>query len=141
MKVDGTDAKDIAIYFFDQTNQKATPQIFSKTIVIAKSILKSGYSKQEIFDAIDYLIAEGVPMYSLGYLSASINDVIFKMNKKKEVEKNYEVRDQLNQHLQDKRAKGSEYEINTNNRNKRKRLGIQSKFREKFDIHMLEKSR
>lgn len=141
MKVDGTEAKDIALYFFDATNQRATPEIFSKTIIIAKSILKGGYTKEEIYQAIDYLVDEGVIMYSLGYLSCSINDVLYKINKAKEIERNFEVKNKMTKYLQDERAKGNAYEINTNNRSKRKRLGVQSKFREKFNIHLLEKSR
>lgn len=140
MKMDGTEAKDIALYFFDATNQRATPQIFSKTIIIAKSILQGGYSREEIYESIDYLIGEGVSMYSLGYLSTCINDVLFKISKNKQIERNYEVKEALDEHLQDERAKGNAYEIKTNNRSKRKRLGVQSQFREKFNIHLPEKS-
>lgn len=141
MKMDGTEAKDIAIHFFDMTNQRATPAIYSKTIIIAKSIMEAGYKKDEIFEAIDHLVAEGVEMYSLGYLSTCINDVLWKINRNKEKEKSYKVKNDMSEHLQEQRKKGNAYEINTNNRSKRKRTGLQSEFREKFNFHMPAKSR
>lgn len=140
MKPNGTHAKDIAIYFFDHTNQRATKQIFMKTVVTAKSLLSNGYSKEEILKAIDYLIEQGVNMHSLGYVSASINDVLVKVREREKKETSVDTKKDMEEYLQEQRRKGGTYEIQTNNRNKRKRVGVQSKFREKFDLNLPKKS-
>ena len=40
MKVNGTHAKEVAIYFLDKTTERYTPQMVAKTVVQAKSLLK-----------------------------------------------------------------------------------------------------
>ena len=84
MKVNGTIAKEIAIHFLDRTQERYTPSMVAKTIIQTKSIMKSGYTKEEIIDVIDYIVDEGkVNMYSVGYVSSAINDVLAKINKEK----------------------------------------------------------
>ena len=77
----GTDAKDIALHFVDMTTGRATPTIMKKTIIQAKVLLSNGYTKDEIIKTIDHIISKGIEMYSLGYVNASINDILREIQK------------------------------------------------------------
>jgi hypothetical protein len=88
----GRIAKEIVTHFLTRTNQKATPTIFKKNLGHAMSLLKSGYSEQDIYDVIEYY-ADHPPVkgfISLAWLVYSINDGILEVNKlraRKELEK------------------------------------------------------
>ena len=76
-KTNGTDAKEIALHFLKQIDQRATPLIMAKTIKQAKTILESEYTKEEIIQVIDHITSQvKITIYSLGYVSACINDVL-----------------------------------------------------------------
>lgn len=134
MKANGTDAKGIALHFIDSTTQKATRQIMSKTILQAKSLLESGYTKDEIISVIDFVINEKhVDMYSLGYVNASINDVLREIKQKKSVEeskaKSEEIQKQLTSVQEEQRNEvKDDGESTQRNRSKIDRFGTQSRF-------------
>lgn len=81
--------KDISIYFFEKTNQRATPAMFKKTGSQIKNLIESGYKEEEIIKCIDYLVENPPPkgFYSIGYLSYTINDVLQKIKLKELREK------------------------------------------------------
>lgn len=137
VKPNGTDAKDIALHFVNSTTGRATPQIMGKTINQAKSILKSGYTKTEVLDVIDYLIhTKNADLYSLGYVGASINDVLKTIRKQRAIE---EAKKQLAlKQVQERSVVEVESESSQRNRSKVERFGVQSGFREKYHLDLFE---
>lgn len=140
VKANGTEAKDIALYFLDMIgSDRYTQAIVGKTIKQVKSVLQSGYTKQEIESVIDHIINKGIKMYSFGYVSASINNILEEIKAKEtKVEAQSEAK-LLDEHLENRRK------VVTNNddtaeRNKEKarRFGVQSRVREKFNFDMFE---
>lgn len=76
------DALEVAQHFVKVTEERATPAIMAKTVSQAKVILSSGYSKEEVIRVIDYCVnVKKVKMYSIGYVSVSINSVLSQLNK------------------------------------------------------------
>lgn len=138
----GTDAKDIALYFIKLTQGRATPSIIAKTVKQAKTLLSNEYTKQEIIEVINYIILEKkYDVYSLGYINTCINDVLREIKKKKQQEelqrKKEEVRKQLTSEVMCSEVK-EDGKSTERNREKARRLGIQSRFREKFNLDMFE---
>lgn len=139
-KANGTDAKDIALYFLGVTGvERATPAIIGKTIAQTKHILEAGYTKDEILAVIDHVIRKGVRMYSIGYVSHAINDVLREMEQEKLKEQAKEVVKQLEEnHAQSRSEVKHDDESAQRNRDKARRLGVQSRKREKFNFDMFE---
>ena len=74
-----SDAKDIATYFVNSTNMKASKSLMSRTIVQAKSLLSDGFTKDEIIKTIDYVInVKKVDLHSFGYINVVISDMLLK---------------------------------------------------------------
>ena len=79
--INATDAKDVALHFYKRKNWRPDA-ILGRTVNTAKSILSNGYSKTEIISVIDYLFdTSHVDIYSIGYVSHCINDVLDKIKK------------------------------------------------------------
>lgn len=77
VKANGTQAKEIALHFLDVTTDgRNTRHVIAKTITQAKSLLNTGYTRDEIIGTIDYMVKRGAKMFSLGYINASIGQVI-----------------------------------------------------------------
>lgn len=140
VKVNGTDAKDIALHFLKATGvERTTPAIIAKTIAQAKSILKSGYTKEEVIDVIDHVVERGVRMYSIGYVSHAINDVLAEIEEKKLQEKAKDViKEQKEQQLAQRKEVTSSGESTNRNKGKASKFGIQSRVGKKFDLDMFE---
>ena len=141
-KVNGTLAKEVAIYFLDMTQERFTPYMVSKSIVQAKSLLKSGYTVEEIKNVIDYIINNtNVNMYSLGYVSTAINSVLEKIE---EEEKFKAVNEIITRSKEEYAAtmEGSDEPIvdKSRERNKEKlgRIGIQPRVGEKSYLDLLK---
>jgi UDP-N-acetylmuramoylalanine-D-glutamate ligase len=138
----GTVAKDIALHFVNATNQRVTPHIMRKTIQQAKSLLSSGYKKDEIISVIDFLIKhKSANMYSLGYVNASINDILREMKEMEEKERLEQVRKEIAEQQSVQRSEVVNHAESTErNREKAKRIGtgLQSRLGKKFDFHMFE---
>lgn len=136
MKTSTNPATEIALHFIKVTEIRTTPLIIKKTTNQAKSLLSNGYTKEEIISVIDYIINnKKATMYSLGYISASINNMLIEINKsKKQIEskiKSDEIKTSLAS-IQDRdrdEVKTSD-ESTQRNRNKSNRFGIESRFRE-----------
>lgn len=138
----GTEAKDIALYFIKLTQGRATPSIIAKTIRQAKSLLAHEYTKEEIIKVIDYIVLEKkYEVYSLGYINTCINDVLREIKKKEEKEelekKKAEIRNQLTSEQVHSEVK-DDGKSTERNREKARRIGVQSRFREKFNLDMFE---
>lgn len=135
----GTFAKEIAIRFVELTQERITPLIMKKTINQAKSLLQSGYSKDEILSVIDCVLEKGTIMHSLGYVSACINDVLKEIQQKKDAQKAASIRAEFEQA---QKAQQSEVNVDAEsaerNRQKASRFGIQPGKREKYSFDLFE---
>lgn len=136
----GTDAKDIALYFLKETGvERATPAIIGKTIKQAKHLLSQGYEKEEILSVIDHIVAKGVHMYSIGYVSHAINEVLKEIEGARIKEEAKSVTKQLEeQQLKARNEVKSDGNSAERNRNKARGFGIQSRFGEKFNFDLFE---
>lgn len=140
VKPNGTDAKDVALHFLKITGvERATPAIVAKTIVQAKSILKSGYSKEEIVSVIDHIVEKGVRMYSLGYVSHAIHDALEEIKELRIKEEATRIAKRLQEEQIKSRSEvTSDGESSERNRNKAQRFGVKPWKRAKFDFDMFE---
>lgn len=136
----GTDAKDIALHFLNATGvTRMTPAIVSQNIGRAKHLLGSGYSKEEVISVIDHIVASGVEMYSIGYVSSAINDVLREMKKSDDAKKGKLIAEQMEVHNAKQRGVvEKDDERAERNARKARRTGVQSRLREKFDFDMFE---
>lgn len=141
-KANGTDAKDIGLYFLKATGvERATPAIIGKTIAQVKHILEAGYTKEEIIITIDHILAKGIKMYSIGYVSHAINDALREIEQEELKRKAKEITKQLEQSHAEKRSEVKHDDESTErNREKARRLqsSVQSRKREKFNFDMFE---
>jgi hypothetical protein len=137
----GTDAKEVALYFLNETTDgRATSAIIAKTISQTKSILKAGYTKEEIISVIDFCLKRGVTMYSIGYVSTCINDCLREIKKEEEKEKARLIKEeQAKQQAENRKAVTRDDESTKRNAEKARRIGIQSRLGKKFDFDMFEK--
>lgn len=139
-KVNGTDAKTIALHFLDATTDgRFTPAIIAKTVAQAKVLLSSGYKVDEIIRVIDYIVNQGVKMYSIGYVNHAINDILEKLREDETARIAQEEKRKL---LDLQKAKQEEVnngdESKQRNRDKSTKFGIQPRFREKHNLDMFE---
>lgn len=141
IKPDGTVAKDIALYFIEQAVGRATPAIIKKTIVQAKSLMQHGYTKEEIISVIDYILKiKKTNMYSLGYVSASINDILMEIKKIKAQEEVKQQKELIKEGLKSIKCEViKDCSSTKRNRDKADRLGIKSRFGEKSISDLFER--
>lgn len=131
-------ANQIAKYFINKTAGRATPAIMKKTHTQAKTLLQSGYAKEEIFKVIDFLIDEmKIKMYSLGYINTCINDVLIKIEKKesqiKALQNKTIIASEIKKYEQQNKSEVvNDIKSSQRNKTKAERLGVQSWFREKL---------
>ena len=140
----GTHAKEIALHYLNATDQRATPSIMVKTVSQAKSILSAGYTKEEIIRVIDAIVEKGVVMYSIGYVSACINDVLREIKVKEDAEKakaqaKIEAERMATTALEKRNEVTTDVESTERNRSKAGRFGVQSRFGKKHNFDMFEK--
>lgn len=139
------DAKEIAFHFFDATQTRATKSIIARTIVQAKSILNDGYTKEEIISVIDYLIkVKKVELYSIGYISSAINNVLREVKKQQDSETRILIAEQTQQEISATiENQRNEVKINDEssqrNQDKLNRFGVQPRFGKEFDFDMFKK--
>lgn len=140
----GTDARDIALHYIDLRKERTTPQIVKRTIGQAMTLLKSGYTKDEIIEVLDYVIIDKkVDMYSLGYLNASINDMIREVAVKKNNDSLIEDKQKLKALIEEEQAKMRDEvtacdESTERNREKARRNSPESRFGKKYSFDMFE---
>ena len=73
----GTQAKELALYFFSINSRKVTAKEISKNIAIVKQLMNKGYNAETIKSAIEHYTLVDPPkegMYSLGYLHSVIEE-------------------------------------------------------------------
>lgn len=141
VQANGTEAKDVAVHFIKETNKEITPKEMSKTIKQVKALMLKGYTGEQIITTIDYIISDTpTKMYSFGYVTIVIQDLLDKIEAKKEA---IQKRKQMDELLQG--DIGNEVKENgestERNRTKTSRFGTQSRFGEKYNINMLEGNR
>lgn len=88
-------ATKIAKHFYNSTKMKATPAMVRTAIGHAKSLINTGFTHDEIINAIDYCVANPPPkgFMSLGWLSYTMNDVLKKIKVK-------QIKDELNKRVE-----------------------------------------
>jgi Holliday junction resolvasome RuvABC DNA-binding subunit len=138
-----THAKEIALYFLDLTQDKYTPNIVARTVIQAKALLSAGYTKVEIIQVIDAVLKKKPDVYSLGYVSSSINDILREIKEKETsvlAEKQREkLRTQIAETIESNRSEVTRVDESTErNREKARRASAQSRFGKKFDFDMFE---
>lgn len=140
VKPNGTEAKEIGLYFLEQTGVKRmTPAIVSRTIGQVKNLLKSGYTKEEIKEVIDHNIDKGINMYSIGYISASINDALREIEEAKLKSRAGNVLEEQRKYQDEMRkAVDGGSEATKRNATKAGRFGVKSRVGEKFNFDMFE---
>jgi hypothetical protein len=138
LQPNGTHAKEVAVHFIEKTTERATPAVYAKVTKMAKTILASGYSKDEIVKVIDYIVdVKGVQMYSLGYVNTCINEMLKEIEQEELKKQGQEIKKtQLEQPRSEVIDDGESRE---RNRDKAKRFGILSGFREKHHLDMFER--
>jgi hypothetical protein len=137
-KANPTDAKTIALYYLNATTDgRNTPAVIAKTINQVKNLMNTGYTKDEILATIDAVLSRGIKMYSFGYLSACIADVLNDINKGKTSEEVVKVKEELKE-----MEKQAMEEVNvideSTERNRNKLARLQSRKREKHPFDMFE---
>lgn len=126
----GADAKEVVLHFLERTDQRASKAIMGRTMNQAKSLMNSDYTKDEIIDVIDYIVDHTkATMHSFGYVNASINDMLRRVNSQKEKDK---VAKQFRERV------GNDDGSKERNRNKAGGFGFQSRIREKYNFDMFE---
>lgn len=86
----GGQAKKLVLHFYDKTGLKYTNKDIMVSVSNAKTLLKAGYTFDEIKDTIDYCIANppSKGIYSFGFIVSQISKVTTLLkSKKKEMEK------------------------------------------------------
>lgn len=145
IQANGTDAKEIAIHFVKLNNIRATSHLMGKSITQAKGLLQAGFTKEEVLEAMEYAVTvKGVVMYSLGYMSASIHDLLREIKQKKEQEETKRLAEEVKEQLASQPMQTSEVRIDNEsaqrNREKAERIrnSFQSRLRKKYDFDMFE---
>jgi len=122
------DAKEIALHFIKRTDGRATPSIIARSILTAKEVLLSGYSKEEVISVIDYVLdIKKVPMYSLGYVSVCINSILKEINKESTRQRANQIRKDHETSFAEVKQKEVVYndESKKRNQDRSSRLGLQ----------------
>lgn len=142
-KVNGTDAKTIALHFLNHTTDgRYTPAVIAKTINQAKSLLRSGYTVDEVCATIDYVIETGIQMYSIGYINTCIGNVLKIIEEVKFKEEVAQIKQKQLEELKEKQGEVNvDVESTERNRGKIARFGVQSGFGKKHNLDMFEGQR
>lgn len=135
-------AKNIALHFIEKTKIRTNKAISCSIEEDAEKLAQSGYKEEEITKVIDYIVdVEKKEIYSFMYIFYAINDTLRKINTAERTIAAAKIRIILAE--KDKEVKNpiGYTESSGRNRAKLQRLGIQSRFREKSDIHLPEEHR
>lgn len=129
-------AKVVTTYFINKCLDNAEKQVWQRTTVQAKALLKQGYTVEQITNAIDYIVdVKKFKPYSFGYISKSIKDVLETLHRQTIAEEEKRKMDELHTNHQEVNSNG---EIGERNRNKSERYGVQPRFGEKLDFNLFE---
>lgn len=136
-----SDAKEIAVYFVNTTNVKASKSLMSKTIVQAKSLLSDGFTKEEIIKTIDYVInVMKIVPYSFGYINVVISDVLPKINKLEAQQSAKIAQEEMMEFIEASRNEVRGNDESTNrNKSKLNGFGVQPRFGEELNFDLFER--
>ena len=138
MKANGTVAKDIALYFLDLTTDRYTPSIVAKTINQAKQLLEAGYTQEEITSVIDYVTTKtSIEMYSLGYVNATINDVLKKIKEEEEKQEIQKILEQAKLEQATTVEDRGDVDSESTERNRKKLERLNNKRKPQYDFSKL----
>lgn len=129
-----TDARTVALEFHRLVFGKVINGKVAQTVVQAKRLLDEGYDVEDILLLVEYIVRyTSVNMYSLGYVSAVIRDLLPKAKVKQEYEKQLKLQEEMAE-------KARELEVQNDaerNRSKARDFGIQSRGRKKHNFDLL----
>lgn len=121
----GTDAKDVVLHFLKWKDWRVTPTHMVQGIPRVKSLLKAGFTKDEIISVIDYVMDKKGPtnVYSIGYFNSCINETLDKIKAEQQVAV---AKEEKNKNID---LPKEDFNASTsNNRTKAERLGNKSSF-------------
>lgn len=129
--VNPTDAKTIALHFYDRKGWRPDGNI-GRTVNTAKSLLRYGYTVEEVLSVIDYTFDKlNINVYSIGYFNKSINSTLERM-KKENKPKTPKVEYPLPTKTEEDNGSSER------NKNKISRLNGQSNIGKKYNFDMFE---
>lgn len=136
-----SDAKEIAVYFVNTTDVKASKSLMSKTIVQAKSLLSDGFTKEEIIKTIDHVIkVMKIVPYSFGYINVVISDVLPKINKLEAQQSAKIAQEEMMEFIEASRNEVRGIDESTNrNKSKLNEFGLQPRFGEELNFDLFER--
>ena len=133
-RVNPTEAKDVALHFYKMKGWNPDAKM-GKTINIVKSMMRNGFTKDQIISAIDYSFAHAkVDIYSIGFISYTINESLDSINKEKVAEQARAERAKL----VPPKPKGVDNGSSERNKNKLRNNG-KSNVGKKYNFDMFEK--
>lgn len=145
MLVNPTQAKELAVLFFDLSNQKMTQSNMPRTVKAVKELMSGGLSYEQIKYAIVVMLDRKPDIYSFNYIATGISDVLRERELELAKEKGKKAKKDAEQKLVDSLKVTSESEVirsdETSERNKRKAkaLGVQSRERTKSYFDLFER--
>lgn len=143
MVVDPTEAKEIALEWLKLLGNKPTPPLMARTVKQVKGLMQVGFSDEEIRYTMEYVVRTNPNVYSFGYVEACINDVLRKRAEEKRKEESKQVSESLQKQttaiVTSESEVTSDDESSERNRRKAKRLGVQSRVREKSYFNLFER--
>lgn len=134
-------ANRIAKAFIKATAGRATPAIMKKNHAQAKTLLQAGYTEEEILRVLTYLVEEmKVEIYSMGYISACINDTLRILRKRDTQEAARKARQEHEATLPERNEVNFDDASARRNQDKSGRFGLQSRFGEESFSDLFEGS-
>lgn len=136
-----TDAQEIARYFTALTGIQHSHFEYSRIVMIAKQILLMRHSKSDIIRVIDYLIKrKRVRVTSLVYVKKCMDDVLYVLLQEDKQEEMRIAVENMHNNVEKVREVRKENESTERNRNKARRFGVKSGFREEHYLNLLKGS-
>jgi hypothetical protein len=143
MAVNPTEAKEIALEWLKLLGNKPTPPLMARTVKQVKGLMQVGFSDEEIRYTMEHVVRTNPNVYSFGYVEACINDVLRKRAEEKQKQENKQISENLKNQTASIVTSESEVtkddESSERNRRKAKRLGVQSRVREKYYFNLFER--
>lgn len=137
-------AKEIALHFIRITEQRTTPSIIKKHIAQTKTILKAGFTMEEIIEVMEYVImVKKVDVYSMGYISACISNTLRELEQLKEADEMHRLKEEVKRQQEISFANQAnevflDDDSTERNRKKAQTFSDQHRKRTKFNLDMFE---
>lgn len=143
-KANPTDAKTIALHFIKLTQPKVEPSRVARTIKQVKTLQEEGFTTEQIYYTIDKVLSKKANVFSFGYISASIVDVLRELEEENEKaltkKQADEARSLIASSYEETQSEVlAEDDSTKRNREKASRNSVQSRLRTKSYFDMFER--